>query len=106
MSKVQVRILPWDPWSGKFFTTHEVRKGQGKGNEWEPNESPERCLILVDVVVMGEEGAGVAVETKGEDQAEGEDLVLKKTGAFIILTWQLVAQSSLSLKRDHFMKWS
>ena len=84
----------------------EVRKGQGKGNEWEANESPERCLILVDVVVMGEEGAGVAVETKGEDQAEGEDLVLKKTGDFNLLTWQLVAQSSHSLKRNHFMKWS
>ena len=33
---------------------------------------------------MGEEGEGVAVETKGVDPAEGEDLVLKKTGAFII----------------------
>ena len=61
-----------------------VRKGQGKGNEWKPNESPERCLILVDVVVMGEEGEGVAEETKGVDPAEGEDLVLKKTGDFII----------------------
>ena len=84
----------------------EVRKGQGKGNEWEANESPERCLILVDVVVMGEEEEGVAVETKGVDPAEGEDLVLKKTGDFNLLTWQLVAQSSYSLKRDHFMKWS
>ena len=55
---------------------------------------------------MGEEEEGVAAETKGVDPAEGEDLVLKKTGAFIILTWKLVAQSSYSLKRDHFMKWS
>ena len=81
---------------------HEVRKGQGKGNEWEANESPERCLILVDVVVMGEEEEGVAVETKGVDPAEGEDLVLKKTGAFIKCIDMATCSSKFLLLRPFY----